>query len=385
MARRFRREFRVLIASTKPPVPGSSHARFFLARLAQWLLFLPLVGLLAACGGAEGKDRKRPDPTVKTEAVTTIRFADRVEAVGTANANEQVTLSAPVTERLVRLNFDDGGYVRRGQTVAVLAQGQEAAQLAEARAVERNAGQQLRRISELKRRGFATNSSLDLQVALSAAARAQAAEARASIGDRVITAPFSGWVSLRSISPGAIVAAGTEIATISDVSIIKLDFPVPETLLPVLRRGLPIQVTSAAWPNQPFRGVIANIDPVIDPDTRSVVVRAQLPNPDRRLRPGMLLNVAIETAPRAALSVPELAVIGEGDRRFVYLLDAQGKAKRTDVRTGARMAGRIEIVSGLRAGQKVVTEGVIKLTDGMKVKIAGARNAQRPPGPPRAN
>ncbi|MES2904194.1 MAG: efflux RND transporter periplasmic adaptor subunit [Pseudomonadota bacterium] len=333
----------------------------------------PILALLVACGGAEGAEqRKRPDPTVRTEAVTSMRFADRVEAVGTANANEQVTLSAPVTERLVRLNFDDGGYVRRGQTVAVLAAGQERAQLAEAQAVSRNANQQLSRIAELKRRGFATNSSLDSQVALSSAARAQAAEASASIGDRVITAPFAGWVSLRSISPGAIVAAGTEIATISDVSKIKLDFPVPETLLPVLRPGLPLMVTSAAWPGQPFSGTIANIDPVIDPNTRSVVVRAELPNPDRRLRPGMLLTVGIDTAPRAGLSVPELAVVGEGDRRYVYLVDAQGKAKRTEVRTGTRMAGRIEIVSGLREGQKVVTEGVIKLTDGMKVKVAAA-------------
>lgn len=360
-----------------PPIERALTARHPFARLARPFLLFPLLGLLAACGGAEGGERKRPTPTVKTEAATTMRFADRVEAVGTANANEQVTLSAPVTERLVRLNFDDGSFVRRGQTVAVLAQGQETAQLAEAQAVARNANQQLRRINELKRRGFATNSSFDSQVALSSAARAQAAEARASIGDRVIAAPFAGWVSLRSISPGAIVAAGTEIATISDVSVIKLDFPVPETLLPILRPGLPIEVTSAAWPGQPFRGTIANIDPVIDPNTRSVVVRAELPNRDRRLRPGMLLNVGIETAPRTGLSVPELAVVGEGDRRFVYILDAQSRAQRTEVRTGARNAGRIEIVQGLRAGQQVVTEGVIKLTDGMKVQVAGARNAQR--------
>ncbi len=154
-----------------------------------------------ACGGAEGAERKRPPPTVKTEAVTIIPFADRVEAVGTATANEQVTLSAPVTERLVRLTFDEGGFVQRNQTVAVLAAGQERAQLAEAQAVSRNANQQLARVNELKRRGFATNASLDQQVALSSAARARAAEARASIGERVITVPFSGRVSLRSISP----------------------------------------------------------------------------------------------------------------------------------------------------------------------------------------
>ncbi len=167
------------------------------------------------------------------------RFVETVDAVGTAGANEQVTLSAPVTERIVRLNFDDGDYVTRGQTIAVLAQGQEHAQLAEAQARERGAQQQLDRISELKQRGFATISNLDEQVATAAQARAQAAQARASIGDRVITAPFSGWASLRNISTGAVVNQGSAIVTISDVSSIKLDFTVPETLLSTIRPARP--------------------------------------------------------------------------------------------------------------------------------------------------
>lgn len=340
------------------------------------LLGLALLAALAACGGGEAKERDRPAPLVKAEAATTIRFVERIEAVGTALANEQVTLSAPVTERIVRLNFDDGGYVTRGQTVAVLAQGQENAQLSEAQARARQAQQQLGRVQALKDRGFATVSSLDAQAALAGQARAQAAEARASIGDRVITAPFSGWVSLRNISPGAIVSAGTEIATISDLSSIKLDFPVPETVLSAIAPGQTIVATAAAYPEQPFRGTIATIDPVIDPNTRAVVVRARLPNPDRKLKPGMLLNVTIETAPRMGLSVPELAVVGEGDQRFVYVVGESGKANRAQVRTGLRTNGRIEIVDGLRPGQKVVTEGVVKLSDGMQVRVAGAQNAR---------
>jgi membrane fusion protein (multidrug efflux system) len=195
----------------------------------------------------------------------------------------------------------------------------------------------------------------------------------------MITAPFSGWVSLRNISPGAVVQAGTEIATISDLSSIKLDFQVPETMLPAIRTGQTIEAVSAAYPDQPFRGQIATIDPVIDPNTRSVMVRARLPNPDRRLKPGMLLTVDIETAPRMSLSVPELAVIGEGDQRFVFTIAADGTAKRIPVRTGLRSGGRIEIVEGLRPGQQVVTEGVVKVADGMKVRLAGAENAA--PGP----
>jgi membrane fusion protein (multidrug efflux system) len=345
-----------------------------------------LLGLLVACGGSEGdgKGRDRSPPVVKVEPATTIRFVERIEAVGNALANEQVTLSANVSERITRLNFDDGAFVRGGQVVAVLAQGQENAQLSEAQARAREAGRQLGRIETLRKRGFATNTSLDQQVAAAAAARAQAAEATASIGDRVIRAPFSGWVSLRNISTGAVVSAGSEIATISDLSSIKLDFPVPETVLSALKPGQTIEARAAAYPDQPFRGRIANIDPVVDPNTRAVTVRARLPNPDRKLKPGMLLTVTIETAPRMALSVPELSVVGEGDARYVYTLGPDGKAKRTSVRTGARSDGRIEVLEGLRPGERVVTEGVVKLSDGMRVSVAGAGNARAPAGADKA-
>lgn len=347
------------------------------------LLISTLFLALASCSASESKEKGRPAPLVKVEPASTMRFVERIEAVGTARANEQVTLSAPVTERIVRLGFDDGAFVGRGQVVAVLAQGQEAAQLNEVQARAHEAQQQLARVQALKSRGFATQAALDTQAASAAAARAQAAEARATIGDRVVTAPFSGWVSLRNISPGAVVNAGSEIATISDLSSIKLDFAVPETVLSAVRPGLTIDARSAAYPDQPFRGQIATIDPVIDPNTRAVTVRARLPNTDRKLKPGMLLTVGIETAPRLSLSVPELAVVGEGDSRFVYVVD-KGVAKRRPVRTGVRSAGRIEIVEGLMPGQQVVTEGVVKLSDGMKVRLAGAQNAQPKRGQPRA-
>ena len=348
----------------------------------KYLLILLAGFAVASCGGGESRERDRQPPLVKVEPARPLRFVDRVEAVGTALANEQVTLAAPVTERIVRLNFDDGSYIRAGQTVAVLAAAQESAELSEAQARAREAQQQLSRVEALRQKGFATKSSLDTQEALAAQARAQAAGARAEIGDRVVTAPFSGWVSLRNISAGAVVQAGTEIATISDISTIKLDFPVPETLLSTIAVGQTIEARSAAWPEQPFRGQIANIDPVIDPATRSVTVRARLPNPDGKLKPGMLLTVLIETAPRLSLSVPELAVVGEGDNRFVYVLQQDGSVRRTQVRTGLRQDGRIEIREGLRPGQQVVTEGVVKLSDGVKVRTAGPQNAGRPAARP---
>jgi membrane fusion protein (multidrug efflux system) len=346
---------------------------------------IALAGVLSGCGDkANGNAARREAPLVRAAAVQSAQFVERIEAVGTARANEQVTLAAPVTERITRLNFDDGDYIARGQVVAVLAAGQENAQLAEAGARAREAKQQLDRLNALKKRGFVTNSAVDSQVALAAQAQAQAAEARASIGDRVIRAPFSGWVSLRNISSGAVVSAGTEIAQISDISRIKLDFAVPETLLARVAKGQPIDAKAAAWPDQPFRGVIDSIDPVLNPETRAATVRAVLPNGDKRLKPGMLLTVTIEAQARTSPAVPELAIVGEGNQSFVFVIDKDA-AKRAPVTTGLRQNGMVEILTGLQPGQRVITEGVVKVTDGQKVRLAGQGGPKRGDSKPRAN
>lgn len=329
----------------------------------------------AACGNSESQTKGGGQaPLVTVAAVQTVRFVDGIEAVGTAIANEQVTLAAPVTERIERLNFSDGEYVARGQTIATLSTGQEAAQLAQANAVQREAGQQLQRLESLRDRGFATVSSVDQQVALLGAARAQASEARASIDDRIIRAPFGGYVSLRTISAGAVISAGTPIVTISDISRIKLDFTVPETLLASIRPGQPIEARAPAYPDTPFRGTIETIDPVLNPETRAVTARAILPNGDRRLKPGMLLTVNIEAAARNGAAVPELAIVDDGDQSFVFVVDGD-VAKRVPVSTGLRQGGMVEITKGVRAGARVVTEGVVKLTDGQRIRRAGAPNA----------
>lgn len=334
---------------------------------------------LAGCS-SEKAPKAKPTALVEVAPIKAMTFTDAVEAVGTALANEQVVLSAPVTERITSINFADGGYVAKGQVIATMAIATERAELAAAQAQALQAKQQLDRVQSLKARGFATAASLDQQFALSNAARANADQARASIDDRVIRAPFSGWASLRTISTGAIVTAGTAIATVSDISRIKLDFTIPETRLSLIREGQPIRAISAAWADRPFTGTIATIDPVIDPNTRAVRVRAILPNPDRALKPGMLLTVSITARERQSLALPELAVIGDGDDRYAFLLEGR-KVKRVKVETGIRQNGLVEITGGLKAGQSVVTEGVVKLSDGMTVRLAGDK---QPPQPKKA-
>ena len=299
-------------------------------------------------------------------------FVDRLEAVGTARANEQVTLASPVTERIERINFQDGQFVPRGQVIAVLANQRQVAMLAGARAQLRLADQQLARLNALRPRGFVTNATVDTQIAAATSARATAEEAMAQINDRTIRAPFSGYASLRTISAGAVVNQGTPIATISDLSRIKLDFAVPETMLSSSAPGQAIEVRSAAYPDEPVTGRIATIDPVIDPDTRAVSVRAILPNPGLRLKPGMLLNVSVPARSRSGRAVPELAIVGEGEQRYLFAVGPDMKTRRVVVKTGARDRGMVEISGDLRPTDKIVTEGVVKLSDGMKVRLAPA-------------
>lgn len=346
------------------------------------LLALPGCSLLGDSAGGKGGAEKGQGkggpggpggpPSVVVAAAEPTSLVDSIEAVGTARANEQADVNSTVTERIARINFTDGQYVPRGAVVAELVQAEQTANLKENEARLREAQLQLARLKQLQAQGFATKARVDEQQAAVDIARAGTQQASSQIADRVIRAPFSGWLSLRRISPGTVVNAGTTIVTIVDHSKIKLDFTVPETYLPALKPGLDISATAAAFPGEQFRGSIASIDPVIDPVTRSATARAILPNPDLRLRPGMLMTVNIKSPPREALTVPELAVIGEGSGAYVWKVDDRNEAARANVSAGIRRDGRVEILSGLAAGDRVVAEGTVKLRGPGPVKPAAA-------------
>ncbi len=328
---------------------------------------------LASCGKGDaaqrgGRDKKPPLVTLAT--VEPYRFSDRIEAVGTAYARESTMLTSTVTERISKLRFHDGESVRKGDVIAELTRSAETADLAGASARVKEARQQFERINELAKRGFATRAQVDAQTAALNAAQAQSGMASAQIGDRIIRAPFAGVVSLRNISEGATVGAGTEIATVSDISTIKLDFSLPESFLSAVAIGQPIEARAAAYNAELFHGRIEGINPVVDPVTRSVVVRAVLPNSDRRLRPGMLLTVRVIANPRERPAVPELALVSERDKIFVFKVDAESTALKTPVQVGTRQDGMVEITRGARIGEKIVAEGTVKVRDGGKVRGA---------------
>lgn len=370
-----------MMRDKRPPLPLPP----LLPRAGLSRLGLAFILFLAACGSGNDAPSGPKAPLVEVEQPRQQTFVDELDAVGTARANEQVTISSPVAEKIERLYFDDGQYVRKGQLIAVLSQEQERASLAAALATMEQAKTQLERIETLNERGFATRAQLDTQIATMARAKADADDARARIADRTVRAPFSGAVSLRNISAGSIVSVGDPIATVSDVSQIKLDFTLPEQASGQLKRGQLIEATSAAWPGARFTGRISTIDPVIDPNTRAITVRAVLPNPGARLKPGMLMEVKLRLGDRQALAVPELSVVGSGSDRFVYVLDAENIVHRANITTGKRADGFIE-VSGIPADARVVTEGVVKVTDGTKVSLADDKggSTSTEPVPPAA-
>lgn len=338
------------------------------------LATLCAAALLAACGGAKQQPMQGGGPpvAVRTVVLAPGEWQDSVQALGTAKANESVTVTAKVSESVQKVNFDSGDYVEAGQVLVDLTGQVQLAGLEEARAAFKEAEQQLKRGEELAAKNLIPGSQLDTQRATRDAARARMDQVRAQLSDRVITAPFDGVLGLRQVSPGSLVTPGTAIATLDDVSIIKLDFSVPETLMAALASGQAVTALSAAYPGETFEGVLRTIDSRVDPVTRSVMVRAELPNPERKLRPGMLLTVDVRRAPRAALALPELALLQVGRNSFVYRVGADGVIAQAPVKTGARERGRVEILDGVAAGDRVVVEGTGKLRPGAKVVEAGA-------------
>jgi len=308
---------------------------------------------------------------VVAEAVTPQSLIEVVEALGTARANESVTLTASLNETVRRVRFEDGDYVQKGAVLVELSSEEESAQLAEARANLDEAHRQLARLRDLDEKGIAAPSDVDL-----ARASAEATEARlntviARLDDRLIRAPFSGVLGFREVSPGTMLMAGSAITTIDDVSQIKLDFTVPETALGLMNPGGKIVARSVSWADRDFNGVISAVGSRVDPVTRAFVVRAVIPNDDRALRPGMLLTVKVVTQQKQALMVPERIIVQVGENAYVYIIDGESLARRQSVVLGTRQGGRVEILSGLESGERVVTRGVIKLRDGVPVRLAG--------------
>jgi membrane fusion protein, multidrug efflux system len=290
-----------------------------------------------------------------------------IEALGTANANEAVDVSSKTSNIVTAIHFNDGQPVRAGDVLVELDRAQASAELAGATADYTESVSSFNRSRDLVATAALSKAQHEQLEATMKANEARVAAARAKVADTYIRAPFSGRVGLRRVSLGKLINPGTVITTLDDTSSIKVDFSVPDIYVSSLREGLQLVARSTAWPGRDFAGRVTSVDSRIDPVTRAVTVRALLPNKDSALKPGMYLTVVLAREQRQALLIPEEALVPEQARQFVYVV-ANGRVNKREVQIGRRAPGRVEVAQGLEEGERVVTEGTLKLREGTPVR-----------------
>lgn len=342
---------------------GSGALRWFLAS-----------GLALACTTSIAQDAKEA-VAVEAAKVVATPLSEQVTAIGTLLSDEAVTVSSEIPGRLKEIHFQEGQPVVKGAPLFTLDDSVYRAHLADAEAKLKLAEQTHQRASQLFKNKYATAQAVDEATSSLAVNTATVELARVQLDKARILAPFSGIVGLRHVSAGEYITSGQALVNLEAIDPVKADFRVPERFLPAIRVGQTIRIKVDAYPEDVFEGKVYAIDPRLDVAGRSLLVRALVPNKDRRLRPGLFARVTVLLQLKEdALSVPEQAIVPQGDAQYVFKI-VNGKVMLTKVVTGTRREGRVEIVDGLSVGDEVVTAGQLKIRDGSAVSIVNGVGA----------
>ena len=359
---------------------------FFLIAAVVVIGLMAMAVLIRVGFSGDDKSGGGRSQTVSQAVVGQREFSDQIRVLGAARGRRSVNITSSTTELITRVLFADGQRVAAGAPLVELQAHEEDAGIIQARAQVVQAQREYDRYQNLADRGIAPRVTAEQAETALETARAGLEAAQARRGDRIIRAPFSGVLGLTSVTPGTLINPGAVITTLDDTSVIRVDFPVPERYLGVLRSGTPIVATADAFAQESFTGQISLIDIRVNEQTRAATARAEIPNPTGRIRPGMLMRVSIRQGARQALAVPEAAVLYEGEGAFVYRI-AKGErgtnAQRVEVETGAVEGGFVEILSGLNAGDHIVGSGLNRIQPGAPVTVAGegrGTSVSRPSG-----
>lgn len=328
-------------------------------RLLLSLLFAPALAFAQA--GAP------PFIPVNMITVNATPVSNTVNAVGALLAEDSVTLRPEIDGRIEAILFREGQSVKRGAILVRLDSAEARARVAAAEADLKLAESRFNRSEELVAQNFISRQALDEARAQLDILRARLQQERVALDRTVLRAPFDATVGLRLVSPGAYVGKGSDIVRLDALANLKLEVPVPETLLPLVKIGQPVTLIVDALPDRTFQGQVDVIDPVVDPVSRNVRVRARIANPRGVLKPGMFARVSANLGGKAhAILLPEQALVPRADGNYVFLA-VDGKAELRKVALGKREPGRVEILSGVAAGDTVVIDGQIKLRPGVPV------------------
>jgi membrane fusion protein (multidrug efflux system) len=309
--------------------------------------------------------------SVETAEVVEARLESSMKAVGTLLAEASATLRAEVPGQILAVHFSEGQPLAKGAKLYTIEATVLEAEVNEARANAKRSEAAFKRAQELNAKQLISGTDYDVARANYDVDFARLLSSQAKLSKTVIRAPFDGFVGLRRINIGDYATIGQELVDVVQLDPLRVDFSVPETLLPKLRPDLPIEVTVDAYPNEVFTGNITAVAPKSDVRGHNLEVRASLPNGDLKLRPGLFVrvNVSLGVKPNAIV-IPEQAIWPIGQDKTVYVV-VNGKAEQRVVKLGQRQPGVVEVVSGLEAGDIIVTAGQMRLYDGAAVQSAG--------------
>jgi len=334
---------------------------------------------------------KQPPINVSIAVATSEVVPNLIGAVGDLAAVHQVNVTSDVSGRVTGIMFEAGATVQKGQPLVQLFDGPEQGDLANFKAQATVAQINLDRAKNLAERQVGPQATVDTTQAVFDQAQANIAKTEAVISQKLVRAAFDGVLGTRRIEVGQYLTAGTQIVSLTDLSVVYANFTVTEKDSAKLKVGQIVRIKVDAYPDRSFEGKLTTIEPQISADTRNIRVQATIRNPDGILKPGMFATTTVVLPDKpAVVTVPETAVDYTLYGDSVYLIeekkleDGQTElhAVRSFVRTGDRIDGRAVILQGVKAGDRVVAVGQLKLQSGALVKISDDPPPKIPAQPP---
>ena len=322
----------------------------------------------------EQMSQPQPPTPVSATRVQQEQWTPAIKSVGSVEAINGIRVANEVPGVIQEIGFESGDRVEQGDVLIRLDSQIDEAALRTRRAEAQLAAQEFKRVEELLPRGAVSQSQFDEARANYDAARARVNEAEAQLGKKVIRAPFDGTLGLRLVDQGEYLATGTPIVEINMLDPIYVDYTLSERELPRVNRGNTVEATVAAVPGETFTGEVSAINTSVNPETRTIRVRATLANPGDMLRPGMFATIMTrQPEPERVLTLPRTAVSYNTYGDYVFVLgendSGQLTVSRRSVETGEVRGQRVAITKGLEQGEQVVSKGLLRLRAGQPVEI----------------
>jgi len=306
--------------------------------------------------------------SVYTDTVKHHQVSQSIALIGKLQSDQFVNIATEITGKVEKINVKANQKVKRGQLLFQLDDSKAQAALLEADAYLTEEKRKLQEFARLVKSNAVTQTMFDGQAATVDIAQARVNAAKSEVNRHNLTAPFDGTIGLIDFSRGKMVSMGSELLTLDNLAVMHLDLQVPDRYLSLLSKGMQVSAYNRAWPGTLFTGKLIAIDSRINQDTLNLRVRVQFDNQDNKLRPGMLMsaNMAFEAINEPIIPVQALEY--SGTKRYVYVINEQGVAKRSEVILGARIENNVLIEEGVEVGDKIVVQGLVNMRDGLKVK-----------------